>query len=141
MPTTMSKEKPTLDVTELLLQPEVQHAVTELIQQLPKLAPLISLLGTGVEVATEALSDAEMMGGLETMVREKAKPLQTTVKNASEAIREAKSRAEKDNTYIGIFGVLRLLKDPNVQYALRFVQGMSDVVSERNLFSLKNESK
>jgi uncharacterized protein YjgD (DUF1641 family) len=141
VPTTVSKERPTSDLTELLLQPEVQQAVTELIQQLPKLAPLVSLLGTGVEVATQALSDAEMMGGLESMVREKAEPLQTTVQNAAEAIREAKSRAEKDSTYIGIFGVLRLLKDENVQYALRFVQGMSDVVSERNLLKLKNDSE
>ncbi len=139
MPETTTLDKPTVDVTELLMRADVQKALIDVLEQLPKFAPLLVLAGKGVEAAREAISDPDLMGGLEEVVLEKVKPLQGKASDLTSMLQEAKQRAERSNQYIGMFGLLRLLKDPTVQYALRYVQALVDVASERRSAAAKRE--
>lgn len=120
-----------MDVLEQLLQPEVQQSLTELIEQLPKLTELVGLLTKTYDfahqVATDRVLIEDFAGGLQEML----KPVEQKVKGVASAAIEANERAEQSNEQIGLFGMLRMLKDPEVQRMLRFAQAYLDIVGER----------
>lgn len=130
MPDTTLNHTTKPDVTELLGREDVQAALTELLQQLPKLAVLTSLLGKGVDVAKEVLTDGDLMGGVEELVTGKLQPYQTKVSQLTSMLHTAKVRAEGMTNQIGIFGVMGMLKDPNVQFCLHYVQALSDLMTD-----------
>lgn len=133
--TTMTKEhavQTQADAFELLLRPEYQDALRDIVEQLPKLATIASIFGKLYDVSSEALSDGELMGALEQMVVTKTKPVTETYENVTEAVKEAKLRAESDTSTIGVFGVLRLLKDPSVQRSLKMVSAFLQVWGEKS---------
>ncbi len=121
------------DVFDALLDPKVQESLHTLVSQLPQLAIATTWLVKGVDVATEILTDGDMLEGVSNIVREKAKPLQEKIKDGAVMVQEAKRRAEQDTTRVNIFGLLRLLKDPTVQKNLRFIQAFLSVLSERDM--------
>ncbi|GMA51448.1 hypothetical protein GCM10025857_28050 [Alicyclobacillus contaminans] len=138
MAETTTLEKPTVDVTELLMRADVQKALIDVLEHLPKLAPVLVLAAKGVEAVRDAVTDPELMGGLEDLLLDKVKPLKSKASDVSSMVQEAKSRAERNTGYIGMFGLLRLLKDPTVQYALRFLQAFVDVASEHRAAAEKS---
>lgn len=71
------------------------------------------------------------MSGITDMVQDKIKPLQEKKAEYSDLLKEAGERAKRSNEHIGIFGVMRLLKDPTVQYALRYVSALTEMTSEK----------
>jgi uncharacterized protein YjgD (DUF1641 family) len=120
------------DVFDALLDPEVQASLHTLVKQLPQLAVATAWLVKGVDVATEVMTDGDMLEGVAHIVREKAKPVQKKLKEAAVIAREAKHRGETDTSRVSIFGILRLLKDPTVQKNLRYVQAFLTILSERD---------
>lgn len=129
--TTASHEKPlnNVDIEELLLQPEMQESLAAFIHELPRLATTLTMFGKLCDVAKETITDPDLMAGLEQAVREKAGG---TLGGMWSAVQEAKQRAEENcNQHIGIFGLMRWLKEPAVQNNLRFVQALLNVLSER----------
>jgi uncharacterized protein YjgD (DUF1641 family) len=119
------------DLTSLLMRPDVQQAVTDLMEELPKLTPLIKLLSKAASVGSEALSDGDLMAGVTEKVRDSVRPLQEKKEEYTGLLKEANERAKRNQDQIGIFGVLRLLKDPSVQYALRYVTALTELTSEK----------
>jgi uncharacterized protein YjgD (DUF1641 family) len=59
------------------------------------------------------------------------KPIEEKVKGYASAAIEANDRAEHSEATIGLFGMLRLLKDPELQKMLRFGQAYLDILGER----------
>ncbi|QSO52288.1 DUF1641 domain-containing protein [Alicyclobacillus curvatus] len=119
------------DAFELLLKPEYQDALRDIVEHLPKLATVMGLFGKFYDVSAEALSDPDLMGAVDEIVRAKAEPWMQTYSNFNAAVKEAKERAEADTTQIGVFGVLRMLKDPVVQKNLKLVSAFLSVWAER----------
>lgn len=119
------------DVLDQLLKPELQEALTVLVEQLPKLAEMMTLLTKTYDLAQKVTADRvliqDMVGGLKEVV----KPLEEKVKGYASAAIEASDRAEQSDATIGLFGMLKLLKDPELQKMLRFSQAYLDILGER----------
>ncbi|TDG00493.1 DUF1641 domain-containing protein [Paenibacillus piri] len=119
------------DVLDQLLKPEVQEALSVLVDQLPKLAEMMALLTKTYDLAQKVANDRvliqDMVGGIQEVV----KPLEEKVKGYASAAIEANERAEQSDATIGLFGMLKLLKDPELQKMLRFGQAYLDILGER----------
>lgn len=120
-----------LDVLEQLTKPEIQQALTVLIDHLPKLAEMATHLTKAYDFAQVALNDRVLIDDLKGGVEEFVKPVQEKAKHLAAAAIEANERAQSSTAQIGIFGLLNLLKDPQVQHALRFSQAFLDVTAEQ----------
>ena len=55
-----------------------------------------------------------------------------TVQTIAATAIEAKDRAEESNEVIGLFGLLRMLKDPQAQKLFRFMNAYLQISSEKN---------
>ncbi|MCU6792052.1 DUF1641 domain-containing protein [Paenibacillus sp. WQ 127069] len=119
------------DVLDQLLKPEVQEALTVLVDQLPRLTEMMTLLTKTYDLANKVANDRvliqDMVGGIQEVV----KPLEEKVKGYASAAIEANDRADQSEATIGLFGMLKLLKDPELQKMLRFSQAYLDILSER----------
>lgn len=120
-----------LDVLEQLTKPEIQEALTVLIDQLPKLAEMTTKLTAAYDFVQTAMNDEVLMNDVTNGIAEVVKPLQAKAKSIAAAAIEAKDRAEVNTGTIGIFGLMNMLKDPQVQYALRFMQAFLEVTAEQ----------
>ncbi|WP_342046352.1 DUF1641 domain-containing protein [Bacillus sp. OTU530] len=116
-----------LDVLDQLLKPEVQQSLTILVEQLPKLTELVGILtksyGFAQSVATDEVLKSDTVGAIQEIMN----PLTHSVKSIAAAAIEAKDRAEESNEVIGVFGILKMLKDPQVQKLFRFVNAYLQV--------------
>ncbi|GLX69675.1 DUF1641 domain-containing protein [Paenibacillus glycanilyticus] len=121
-----------LDVLEQLLKPEIQQSLTQLVEHLPKLAELVTLLTKAYDVATTVANDKVLVNDMVHGFGEFVKPIVDTTKGIANAAVEAGDRAaQADNSTIGLFGILKMLKDPQVQATLRFAQSFLNVLAER----------
>ncbi|PZE21056.1 DUF1641 domain-containing protein [Paenibacillus xerothermodurans] len=119
------------DVLDQLLKPEVQESLTLLVDQLPKLTEMVTMLTKTYDLAQKVATDRvliqDMVGGIQEVVQ----PLGEKVKGYASAAIEASDRAEQSDATIGLFGMLKLLKDPELQRMLRFAQAYLDILGER----------
>ncbi len=129
----VSTQEPALkpDVLEQLLKPEVQEALTTLVDNLPKLAEMTALLTKTYDLAQKVVSDRVLIQDTIGGLTEVLKPIEEKAKYFASAAIEASDRAESDETTIGLFGMLKLLKDPELQRMLRFGQAYLDILGER----------
>ncbi|MFD0049762.1 DUF1641 domain-containing protein [Actinomycetes bacterium NPDC127524] len=127
---TASQEK--LDVLDQLLKPEVQESLTALVDQLPKLTELVGILTKSYDFAQSVATDDVLKSDTVGAITEMAEPVIHTAKNLAATAIEAKDRADASNEVIGVFGLLKLLKDPQAQKMFRFVNAFLQVSSERD---------
>ncbi|MDZ4521937.1 DUF1641 domain-containing protein [Bacillus cereus] len=144
MPETMTQTKPEqetvqisasqgqLDVLDQLLKPEVQESLTTLVEQLPKLTELVNILTKSYDFAQTVATDEVLKSDTVGAITELVEPLKDTVKSMAATAIEAKDRAEESNEVIGLFGLLKLLKDPQAQKMFRFVNAYLQISAERN---------
>ncbi|BDH63480.1 hypothetical protein MTP04_36100 [Lysinibacillus sp. PLM2] len=119
------------DLLDQLLKPEVQQSLTTLVEQLPKLTEVVTLLTKAYDFAQLVSTDEVLKSDTVNSIKEVAEPMIGAVKNVAATAIEAKDRAEVSNESIGLFGMLKLLKDPEVQKVLRFVNAFVEVSAER----------
>ncbi|QHT58981.1 DUF1641 domain-containing protein [Paenibacillus lycopersici] len=119
------------DVLDQLLKPEVQEALTQLVDQLPKLSEMMALMTKTYELAQKVASDRILIQDTVGGIQEVVKPLTEKVKGYASAAIEASDRAEQSENVIGLFGMIKLLKDPELQRMLRFSQAYLDILGER----------
>lgn len=122
-----------LDVLDQLLKPEVQQSLTVLIEQLPKLTELVSILTKSYDFAQSVATDEVLKSDTVGAIQEIMDPVTHTVKNIAATAIEAKDRAEESNEVIGLFGLLKMLKDPQVQKLFRFVNAFLQVSKEQSI--------
>ena len=144
MPETMTQTKPEqetvqisasqgqLDVLDQLLKPEVQESLTTLVEQLPKLTELVNILTKSYDFAQTVATDEVLKSDTVGAITELVEPVKDTVKSMAATAIEAKDRADESNEVIGLFGLLKLLKDPQAQKMFRFVNAYLQVSAERN---------
>lgn len=115
-----------------LLKPEVQQSLTALIEQLPKLNELVSILTKSYDfiqaVATDEVLKSDTVGAIQEIMD----PVTDTVRNIAVTAIEAKDRAEESNEVIGLFTLLRMMKDPQAQKLFRFINAYLQISRERN---------
>ncbi|MBE7119628.1 DUF1641 domain-containing protein [Bacillus cereus] len=144
MPETMTQTKPEqetvqisasqgqLDVLDQLLKPEVQESLTTLVEQLPKLTELVNILTKSYDFAQTVATDEVLKNDTVSAIQELVEPVKDTVKSMAATAIEAKDRADESNEVIGLFGLLKLLKDPQAQKMFRFVNAYLQISGERN---------
>ncbi|GGG71480.1 DUF1641 domain-containing protein [Paenibacillus radicis (ex Gao et al. 2016)] len=121
-----------LDVLEQLLKPEVQASLTVLVENLPKLAEMVTLLTKAYDVASTVANDKVLVNDMIHGAGDFIKPIADKAKGLASAAVEANDRAQADaSATIGLFGLLKMLKDPQVQSSFRFAQAFLTVLSER----------
>ncbi|QJX77246.1 DUF1641 domain-containing protein [Priestia megaterium] len=120
------------DVLDQLLKPEVQEALTVLVDNLPKLSEMVTVLTKTYDVAQSLLTDDVLKEDLLGGVKEFIEPVEGTVKGLAATAIEANDRAEANaSNSIGLFGLLRILKDPQAQKLFRFAQAYLDITNEK----------
>ncbi|MEM1506161.1 DUF1641 domain-containing protein [Domibacillus sp. 8LH] len=126
---TVSQEQ--LDVLDQLLKPEVQESLTVLVEHLPKLTELTTILTKTYDFAQSVATDDVLKNDTVSAVTELAEPVTHTVKNLAATAIEAKDRADESNEVIGLFGLMKMLKDPQAQKLFRFANAFLQVSNER----------
>ena len=129
-PSTTEKREPQ-DVLDQLMKPEVQESLTVLVENLPKLAEMVTILTKAYDLAQSVASDQVLIDDLKGGMNEFVKPITEKAKGVAAAAIEASDRAQAEHSTIGLFGLLKMLKDPQVQKTFRFVQAFLDVQAER----------
>lgn len=119
-----------LDVLDQLLKPEVQESLTQLVDQLPKLTEIVTTLTKAYDVAQTLATDDVFRSDAVGAVTEMAQPVVNSAKSLAATAIEAKDRAAESNETIGLFGILKLLKDPQVQGVFRFANAFLEVSKE-----------
>ncbi|TBL76632.1 DUF1641 domain-containing protein [Paenibacillus thalictri] len=120
-----------VDVLDQLMQPEVQQSLTVLVENLPKLAEMVTVLTKAYDFAQSVATDKVLIDDLKGGLEEFVKPVQEKAKGIAAAAIEANERAAADSTSVGLFGLLKMLKDPQVQKTLRFAQAFLNVLAEK----------
>jgi uncharacterized protein YjgD (DUF1641 family) len=119
------------DLLDQLLKPEVQQSLTTLVEQLPKLTEVVNLLTKTYDLAQLVATDDVLKGDTVSALKEMSEPVIGSVKTLAATAIEAKDRADATNDAIGIFGLLKLLKDPETQKLLRFANAFLEIQAER----------
>lgn len=119
------------DLLDQLLQPEVQQSLITLVDQLPKLTEVVNLLTKTYDLAQQIATDDVLKSDTVNAIKEISEPVINGVKSVAQTAIEAKDRAESTNESIGVFGLLKLLKDPETQKLIRFVNAFLEINAER----------
>ena len=119
-----------LDVLEQLLKPEVQESLTSLVESLPKLTEMVNVMTKSFDFFQSVATDEVLINDFRGGFQEFLKPVTEKAKGLAATAMEAKEQAEHSEETIGLFGLLRLLKDPQAQKLFRFVQAYLKIVSE-----------
>lgn len=128
--TGLSEEQ--MNALNQLLNPEVQQRLTIIIDNLPKLSEIVTLLTNTYDVAQSLVTDDVLKEDLLGGVKEFIEPVEGTVKGLAATAIEANDRAEANaSNSIGLFGLLRMLKDPQAQKLFRFAQAYLDITNEK----------
>ncbi|TCZ75271.1 DUF1641 domain-containing protein [Paenibacillus albiflavus] len=120
-----------LDIVSQLLKPEVQESLTALVTQLPKLTELVNILTKSYTFVQGVATDEVLKNDAVGAIKEMAAPVTESVKNMAANVIEAKDRAEASTEVIGLFGLLKMVKDPQAQKLFRFLNAYLQVAGER----------
>lgn len=127
----VSLSKQQVELLDQLLKPEVQESLTTLVDQLPKLTEMITVMTKSYDFAHSVATDDVLKADTVGAITEILEPVKETAKEVAQTAIEAKERAEASNEVIGIFGLMKLLKDPQAQKLFRFTQAYLHVMNER----------
>ena len=119
------------DLLNQLLDPEIQESLTNLVAMLPKLSELVTALTKAYDVVQALAKDEIMKNDTVNAVKEMATPVCDSAKSFAQMVLEAKERAEESQEVIGLFGLLKMLKDPQAQKLFRFINAFFQVSAEK----------
>ena len=123
----VSQEK--RDVIDQLLNPEVQESLTTLVDNLPKLTELVNLMMTSYDVVKALATDETLKNDTVGAITEVLNPVKDSVKKVAANVIEAKDVAENSHETIGLFGLLKLIKDPQAQKLFRFANAYLEIAN------------
>ena len=120
------------ELLDQLLDPEVQESLNTLVKELPKVTELVNMLSSTYDTVNAIATDDVLMSDTTEFLSELIHPVKSTAKDVAANAIEAKDMAEKSSETIGVFGLLKMLKDPQAQKLFRFVNAYLKVSGERN---------
>lgn len=121
-----------LDVLNQLLKPEVQESLHILIEELPKLTELITLLNKSYDFAQSISTDEILKNDTVSAITELAVPVVESIKRVAATAIEAKDYSESNVENVGIFDLMRILKDPQIQKLFRFTKAFLQISARQN---------
>lgn len=121
-----------LDILDQLLNPEVQESLTALVEQLPKLTELVTVMTKSYDFVQALSTDEVLKSDTVGAITEIAGPVVGSLKNVAATTLEAKERAENSTESIGLFGLMKMIKDPQAQKMFRFMNAFLQVNAENN---------
>lgn len=121
-----------LDILDQLLNPEVQESLTALVEQLPKLTELVTVMTKSYDFVQAISTDEVLKSDTVGAISEIAGPVVGSLKNVAATTLEAKERAENSTESIGLFGLMKMMKDPQAQKMFRFMNAFLQVNAENN---------
>ncbi|RUS49047.1 DUF1641 domain-containing protein [Cohnella sp. AR92] len=127
----IAAEKPAIDVLDQLIKPEIQDSLNVLVENLPKLAEMVTFLTKAYDFAQNVATDKVLINDFAHGIGEFVKPVVDKTKNIAAAAIEAGDRAQTETATIGLFGLLKMLKDPQLQKTLRFAQAFLTALGEK----------
>ncbi|WAA13000.1 DUF1641 domain-containing protein [Fervidibacillus halotolerans] len=119
------------ELLDLLLKPEVQQSLTALVEQLPKLNELVQVLTKYQDIVQSLASDEILKREMFEAMRDTITPAKQSIQQVAQNVIEAKEAAEKSEEVIGLFGLLKMIKDPQAQKLFRFINAYLKIVSEK----------
>lgn len=119
------------ELLEQLLKPEVQESLATLVELLPKLAELTKTLTAYYDTLNSLLTDEVLKNETIEAIKDITNPVTDSIRTVAQTVIEAKDRAEESDEVIGVFGLLRMLKDPQVQKLFRFINAYLAVAQEK----------
>lgn len=119
------------DVLDQLMKPEIQQSLTTLVDNLPKLTEMMTTLTAAYDFASGLAKDQVFINDTKAGIVEFFTPVVDKAKGLASAAIEAGDRADADTQTVGLFGLLKMLKDPQVQKTLRYTQAFLNVLAER----------
>ncbi|MDF2726242.1 MAG: hypothetical protein K0Q59_5920, partial [Paenibacillus sp.] len=100
----VADEKQPLDVLDQLMKPEVQQSLTVLVDNLPKLAEMVTLMTKAYDFAQGIATDKVLINDFAQGIGEFVKPVQEKAKGIATAAMEAGERSqEAAGTTVGLF--------------------------------------
>lgn len=84
------------------------------------------------------ISDKQSVENLAKGVESMTEPVRDKMRQGMTMLGEAKQRAKYDQEPIGIFSLLKLLKDPSVQSGLQFLKALLEVNYEKSTGTLSS---
>ncbi|WEG13724.1 DUF1641 domain-containing protein [Pullulanibacillus sp. KACC 23026] len=120
-----------LDVIDQLLKPEVQESLTTLVDNLPKLTELVTLMTSSYDVVKSLATDEVLKNDTVGAITEVLHPVTDSVKKMAATAIEAKDQAEASHETIGLFGLLRIIKDPQIQKVFRFLNAYLEISNRK----------
>lgn len=117
------------DVIDQLLNPEVQDSLTALVDNLPKLTELVNLMMASYDMVKALTTDEILKSDTVGAISEVLHPVVGTAKKVAANVIEAKDAAENSHETIGLFGLLKLIKDPQAQKLFRFAQAYLEIAN------------
>lgn len=119
------------DVLDQLMKPEVQASLNTLIEQLPKLTEMMTMMTKTYDLVQTVANDRILLDDMKGGIMEVLNPVKEQVKYFASAAIEAGDRAKSDTSTVGLFDLVKMLKDPQVQKMFKFAQAFMNVLSER----------
>ncbi|MGN1400168.1 MAG: DUF1641 domain-containing protein [Bacillus sp. (in: firmicutes)] len=119
------------DILDQLLKPETQESLTVLVEQLPKLTEMMTVMTKSYDFVKLAATDNMLKNDTVGAVQDLIGPVKGQAKLIAQDVIEAKERAEASDETIGLFGLLKMLKDPQAQKMFRFMSAYLEVTGER----------
>jgi len=120
-----------INVLDQLLKPENQESLTILVNNLPKLTEMVTSLTKFYDFFQSIATDEVLINDFKGGFQEFLKPIEHKVKDLASTAIEAKDIADQSHETIGLFGLLRLLKDPQMQKLFHFAQAFSKISAEK----------
>lgn len=120
------------DILDQLLKPEVQESLTTLVEKLPQLTELVEIMTKSYDVAKAVATDEVLKNDTTEFMKEIAGPVTSSAKNMAATVIEAKDLAAKNQETIGLFGLMKMIKDPEAQRVFRFLDAYLEIAGQRN---------
>lgn len=116
---------------EKLANPQVQASLNTLVDQLPQLTELVNTLTKSYTFTKQLATDEVFKSDIVHATTEIVGPVIEGAREIALNAVEAKDRAEKSGEVIGIFGLMKMMKDPQAQKLFRFINAYLEVANER----------
>ena len=117
-------------LSKVALNQENLDSLLAIMDKLPRIAQSLEVLDR-VAPVVEKLANRDNLIAITEVFGIVTEPAKEKIQDGVSIVKEAKERAERDQTNISIFGVLGMLKDPAVQKGLRFVRAFLDILNEK----------
>lgn len=102
-----------------------------LLDKLPKVTKYVQVMEQLFDTVEAVATDKQSLEYLVNGVREIIEPWRSRARDGVSLFQEAQQRAAHDTTFISIFSLLKLLKDPSMQKGIRLFKAFLQIVDER----------